>query len=144
MPGHAPMPEPAPMPDERDATLAKPDASPPFDHEALRKRWGFDATLLKELVGKFQEQAWGLFTRIEEGVAGGDAKATASAAHALKGRQRIWRRRECDLSARLEQLGRGGDMSGAEGGLEDLRREVRRCVEYERERPTPVAEVAER
>ena len=145
MPGHAPMPEPAPMPDERDATLAKPDASPPFDHEALRKRLGFDATLLKELVGKFQEQAWGLFTRIEEGVAGGDAKATASAAHALKGAAAyLEATRVRDLSARLEQLGRGGDMSGAEGGLEDLRREVRRCVEYERERPTPVAEVAER
>jgi CheY-like chemotaxis protein/HPt (histidine-containing phosphotransfer) domain-containing protein len=142
LPGHAAVGaaarsrEPArPEPPATEAVAEnRPDPSaavaPPFDIETLLKRWGMDRAFVTSLIGKFQKKALADFEQLKRDVAGGAIDEATRRAHSLKGAAGyVAASRVCELAARLESMGRAGNLSGAEPCLDELRTELKRCTD---------------
>ena len=103
----------------------QPANSDVFDREALLARLGGDVVLLQEVVALFLDESPELVARIEDSVAAGDPRALESAAHQLRGSVSNFGAEIVEEAAeRLEEIGRGGRLDGAEDKLEELKREI--------------------
>jgi len=107
-----------------------PAFAPPFDVEGLLKRWGMDRAFVTSLIGKFQKKALADFEQLERDVAGGAVDEATRRAHTLKGAAGyVAAARVSELAARLESMGRAGNLTGAEPCLDELRTELKRCTD---------------
>jgi HPt (histidine-containing phosphotransfer) domain-containing protein len=98
-----------------------------FDPEQLAARCGDDLDFQREIVGDFLSQLDPLLERAAVAVASRDAGAVREAAHALRGSAlSVDARPLAEASARLESLGRSGDLAGAETALEQVRHDAAR------------------
>ncbi len=97
----------------------------PFDREAALAQVEGDAELLAELVSLFNDDCPRLMQEIREAVTGSEALALTRAAHALKGAAANFSAgRVVTLARRLEEMGRAGQMTGAQVVCADLDVEV--------------------
>jgi two-component system sensor histidine kinase/response regulator len=103
-------------------------AAPPerFDREAVLASMEDDLTTLRDVAAVFRREAPAMLSSVRRAVGGRDAPALEQAAHRLKGACSIFQAQGAIGAARrLEQLGRGGDLSMAGGVLEELCESVR-------------------
>ncbi|HET9261404.1 MAG TPA: response regulator [Vicinamibacterales bacterium] len=107
---------------ERAAVVAGPPADDVFDeHDALAHTGG-DRDLLREVVELFRSDYPASLRRVQRAVGRGDGEALRAAAHALKGSIAIvGSRAGRNLAARLEAMGRTGQLDGAASALANLR-----------------------
>ncbi|MFQ5412286.1 MAG: response regulator, partial [Phycisphaerae bacterium] len=107
-----------------------PDA-PPLDVEALISRWGHDQDFVARLIKRFQIHCEADLEEIESYLRAGDCEQFARAAHRLKGSAYyLLAEKLGTIAAGLEEIGRSGDLNGAESGLEELRSELTCCLEF--------------
>jgi PAS domain S-box-containing protein len=121
---------PTPDPGGPPAMVPTP-MRPAFDLERLLKQWGGDKTLILSLIPKFNSQAQKELEQIEQSIAAANAEQTRQLAHGLKGSASYL----CasgirELAAKLEVMGREGDLSEADTLLMKLRGELQRCVDF--------------
>lgn len=103
---------------------------PAVDGDALLGRCGGNVAFLETILGKFEAQARDALREIDARVGAGDAAGLARVAHALRGTGASLSAGGVEAAAsRVEDLGRGGDLGGAESVLNGLRDEVRRCLD---------------
>ncbi len=103
----------------------------PFDMESLFNRCMSNQEFLEKILHKFQDQALGRLSEIEESVRAGDAEQLSLLAHAFKGLTANLSARALSLTAYdLERLAKSGDLTKAEECLENLRNELKRCLDY--------------
>jgi CheY-like chemotaxis protein/HPt (histidine-containing phosphotransfer) domain-containing protein len=108
-----PAPEPAPGPALDEA-------------EALGQAGG-DAGLLAELADIFLGECPGMLDRVRQAVRTRDARGLREAAHSLGGSVSNFGAHEAkDAAWRLEEMGKAGDLGGAEEALAALEQAVRR------------------
>ncbi|CAN7442589.1 Hpt domain-containing protein [Phenylobacterium sp. LjRoot225] len=85
--------------------------------------------LLIELAGLFIEECPEMMRQVRAAIDAGDGLALQRAAHSLKGSARIFATAAATEAARrLEVMGAGGDLSGADGGWNALRLEIDRLT----------------
>ena len=130
--GRAAAREPAPdVPPGAQPAAPSGQAAPPFDVEGLLKRWGMDREFVASLIRKFQKRAPEDFEQLQQKCAAGAVEEAARRAHSLKGAAGyVAANRVRELAARLESLGRAGDLRGAAPCLDELRTELKRCSDY--------------
>jgi len=121
---------PKPEPPKESADRSPVRASAPFDLEALFKRWGTNKEFGEKLIAKFCSQAPADLDKLEKSVAAGNVEEATRLAHGLKGAASYvsadaFRK----VAAQLEELGRAHDLSDAAACLNELRAELRRCLE---------------
>jgi HPt (histidine-containing phosphotransfer) domain-containing protein len=88
-------------------------------------------SFLQKLVLKFQKRLGDEQAELERSVALGNAQQVAQLAHGLKGAAANLSAEPLRAAAaRLESMGRRGDVDGARLGLADLQHECRRFLEY--------------
>lgn len=98
-----------------------------LDLEDALARVDGDHQLLAELAALFLDSCPAMQAAIEEALAHGDAKALQHAAHTLKGSVgNFGAQAAFDAALALEQMGRQGDLSGAEAALAHLTAEIAR------------------
>ncbi len=116
-----------------DATvdnLPGPDASTPFDIDTLLKRWGNDREFAGQLIAKFVKRAPDDLEALRQAVMVGDVKEATRLAHGLKGAAGyVAAEKVREIAAKLETMGRDGDLSDAEACLMQLQSELARCME---------------
>jgi HPt (histidine-containing phosphotransfer) domain-containing protein len=123
-----PPPKTGPAEDSVDRSPA--DASAPFNLDALFKRWGTNKAFAEKLIVMFCKQAPGDLGILEQAVAAGDVEEATRLAHGLKGAASYVSADALRaVAARLEEMGRGGDLSDAEACIIELRTELQRCLE---------------
>lgn len=97
------------------------------DMDALLARLGGDAALLGEMAALFLDECPVFVSSLRQAVAGRDARALESAAHALRGSASNF---AADLTVqaarRLELMGREGNFTGSEQALHNLDDEMER------------------
>ena len=109
-----------------------PLAASAFDN--LRAMPGGGDALIRELAALYLEDAPARLEAIRRAVAAGDGAALFSAAHGLKsGSANIGAVHVQELAARLEDLGRRGDLAAAPPIVESLDREYERAQKKLRE-----------
>jgi two-component system sensor histidine kinase/response regulator len=113
---------------ERRASVpAGPPAEEIFDRAAALARVDGDVKLLEELAGLFLADSARLLSAVAEAVARADAEALEHAAHALKSSVGNFAARAAyAAAARLEMLGRHGDLAEAQEAYAALRQEIER------------------
>ncbi|HEY8748523.1 MAG TPA: response regulator [Tepidisphaeraceae bacterium] len=105
-------------------------AEPSIDYDDLLARCGGDRMMLDRLVEKFRESSLRLLCDLAQGCKAGDADKTTKLAHAMKGTAaNLSAVTLSNLAARLEQLGRAGDLTESERIVEQLGIELKRCHE---------------
>jgi PAS domain S-box-containing protein len=92
-----------------------------------------DRDLLKDVLEAFLIETPGLLEKIEESIRAGDAATLKRAAHTLKGSLRTLGAAAGEHAARLETLGREGDLGRAEAELAPLRSAMERVIADVRE-----------
>ena len=105
---------------------------PSVDQDVLEVLRGMQADgepdLLVELVEIFTEDASAGLVALREALDQGDAEGLEQRAHALKGGAgNLGVSRRAQIAARLETLGRSGDLEGAGDLLEDLQSEFEKA-----------------
>jgi PAS domain S-box-containing protein len=86
-----------------------------FDPAAMRERLGDDDALVRELAELFQGDCPRLLQRVAAAVRAGDPEAVRQAAHTLKGSASNFGAADATrLALCLEEMGRAGDLAGAE------------------------------
>jgi len=106
-------------------------AGVPIDLESSLHRWGGNRPLMARLLTKFQEQLATDVAGIARAVEAGDAEQFGRLAHGLKGAAAyVGAEPLRQTAARLEGLGRDGDVAGAGRCLPTLEAEARRCGEF--------------
>jgi CheY-like chemotaxis protein len=107
--------------------VAPPPEDTPLDRAAALEQAGGDVTLLGELADLFLSECPKLLAAISEAVRSQDAGRLRQAAHTLKGSVSNFAARSAVAAAeRLEQLGKTGDLTGADEALAALQTEVER------------------
>jgi HPt (histidine-containing phosphotransfer) domain-containing protein len=100
-----------------------------LNKDALLARVGGDAALLGAMAALFLEECPAHLAGIRAAVAGHDARALERTAHALKGAVSNFKALAAEHAAQiLEQMGRAGNLDGAERALVDLERAVERLA----------------
>ncbi len=108
-----------------------------FDYDALLKRWGGKRDFADMLIAKFREQAPAEVEKLEQSISAGDAEETMHVAHGLKGAAGYVAAESIrEFAARLEEMGRAGNLSGAESCLSQLKSAVCRCIDYSQDTST--------
>jgi signal transduction histidine kinase/DNA-binding response OmpR family regulator len=113
--------------------LAGADSTPPFasrpqilDQQALLDRVGGDVEFLRQVIDVFFASWPAQLAQMQQAIAHQDSQQLQEAAHALKGAAGgLQAAATFEAALRLEQIGRAGDMSGAEPALARLEEEVR-------------------
>ena len=82
------------------------------------------------LVAKFRKQAPAEVEKLEQSISAGDAEETMRVAHGLKGAAGYVAAESIrELAARLEEMGRAGNLGDAESCLSQLKTAVCRCID---------------
>lgn len=107
------------------------DHGPPvYDRDAALRRLGGDEELFRQMIQFFAEDSPGLLEEIEVGLRDRNAELVMRSAHSLKGlAANFGGQATIDAAKHLEDVGRGGNLTGAEAALETLRNEVVRLNE---------------
>jgi two-component system sensor histidine kinase/response regulator len=115
---------------ERPASAQRPaEAGDKLDREVLLAGFGGRADLLNQVVSVFLEDAPAMMARLKDALRTGSAVEAAAAAHALKGSVGLFSQGEAYEDARrIEQLGRTGDLTGAEAACAELDSSVTRLM----------------
>ncbi len=101
----------------------------PFNVEDALNRCMGNVHLLATVIDKFRDRSILDLEKLIELVKAGDAQQTAEAAHAFKGvAANLSAQSLRDLAARLEAMGRAGELNGASECLEQLQAELDRCL----------------
>ncbi len=101
--------------------------STPFDVDTLLKRWGNDREFVARLITKFVARAPDDLERLQRAITAGDTEETTRLAHGLKGAAAyVAAEKVRKLAAKLETMGRNGDLGEAESLLTDLKQELAR------------------
>jgi CheY-like chemotaxis protein/HPt (histidine-containing phosphotransfer) domain-containing protein len=96
-----------------------------FDHAAALRQCLGKPALLTRVLGIFAGRLGEMVSAIDQAVIARDASALHRAAHSLKGASgNIQANRMYEHALALEHLGRSGDLSGAPGMLDELKREA--------------------
>jgi signal transduction histidine kinase/DNA-binding NarL/FixJ family response regulator/HPt (histidine-containing phosphotransfer) domain-containing protein len=92
-----------------------------LDADRLRERLMYDESLAREISHEYVTDGVSLVRKIRDAVACADAEVAQSAAHRLKGASgNLLAMRVEELSRRIEDASRSGDVSGMEATTEDL------------------------
>jgi signal transduction histidine kinase/DNA-binding response OmpR family regulator len=109
----------------QDNSLLSQIDSEPFDRAAALAQVEGDAELLAELVALFNEDCPRLMDEIRDAVTGSEAQGLTRAAHALKGAAANFSAtRVVTLARQLEEMGKSGQLTGAQVIYADLDAEV--------------------
>ena len=101
-----------------------------FDAAELTEEYEGDEDLLAEMVNSYFELAPRLMDDLRTAVGRSDTAAVASIAHTLKGGcGNFFAKAAFEAALRLENMGKEGDLSGAEEALQKLRQELERLRE---------------
>jgi PAS domain S-box-containing protein len=101
-------------------------AAPALDLAGAMKQVGGDQQLWSELADIFRETSGPLLDEIRQAITSGAAERLQAAAHSLKGMVKfLSATRAVDAAARLERLGKDGQLAGADQALEVLETEIR-------------------
>ncbi len=133
------MVDPQAQPNGHDgpANQNAPISPPAFDYDALLKRWGGKKDFVEMLVAKFRKLAPTEVENLERSISAGDAEETMRVAHGLKGAAGYVAAESIrELAARLEEMGRAGNLSDAESCLSQLKSAVCRCIDYSQDTST--------
>ena len=88
-----------------------------------------DADLLAEVAELFLDTAPGLLTQVREAIARADAPGLERAVHALRGAAANFGAADTvAAAARLESMGRGGELDGADAAYADLEQAITRLL----------------
>jgi two-component system sensor histidine kinase/response regulator len=116
-----------PAVEKRESLPTEPRPEEILDRLTALARVEGDANLLGELAGLFLAESARLLSAVEEAVACGDAKALEHAAHALKSSVGNFAAHAAfQAAARLEMLGRQGDLTQAQETYAALQQEIER------------------
>jgi Amt family ammonium transporter len=108
-----------------------PAPAPPLDVQALAQRCSWNLDLAERLVGQFLKQLDETVQEIQRSIADEDAEDVARVAHRLKGTAaNLSAKALAGAAARLEQAGRDRALQDAADSLDQLRKEVERCVTF--------------
>ena len=123
--------KPKPMETAEPTSAPKPAASQPsdgkaaFDKTIALKRVGGDEAFLKELIEIFLEETPNLMNQVRQAMAEEDSTTLRRAAHSIKGSaSNFGAVAVCTLAARLEEMGKGNDLTGAEPAFADLEKAI--------------------
>ena len=112
---------------ETTAGATGEDHEPSFDYEEALAQTAGDRDLLAEIADLFLDNCPDFLAEVQAAVAGQDADALERSAHKLKGSVgNFCARMAFDAALKLEEIGRGGGLDGAEEALEALEREIDR------------------
>ncbi len=112
-----------------DGAAPRAEASAVLDVDEAVGRLGGDRELFVELAATFLGQLPTWVSAIRGAVARGDAKQLSAAAHPLKGSLGTFAAKPAaEAAARLEAMGRAGDLSNAPVALDCLERELARLT----------------
>ncbi len=96
-----------------------------LDEAGLMDEFEGDNELLAELMDSFFEDCPRLLTELREALAGGDAAALGSVAHTIKGGSgNFFAKAAFETALSLEQMGKVGDLSGADVACNQLERQL--------------------
>jgi two-component system sensor histidine kinase/response regulator len=116
-----------PAVEKRESLPTEPRPEEILDRLTALARVDGDANLLGELAGLFLAESARLLSAVEEAVACGDAKALEHAAHALKSSVGNFAAHAAfQAAARLEMLGRQGDLTQAQEAYAALQQDIER------------------
>ena len=102
-----------------------------IDTEAALRRCMGNRQLLDRLLLKFKDKAVADMEALEQHLAAGDARKTALTAHGLKGAAANLAAEAVRAAAHdVELAGKAGDTAQMQQGMDRLRHEVRRCIQY--------------
>jgi len=105
--------------------IEKHSASKIFDEGSVMKYVGGDAELLGEIIKIFMADYPKHLSRIRRAIMDCDAKGLEQAAHAIKGSvANLFASRAVEASAKLEEMGRNGALTGAEEACSELDAEI--------------------
>jgi two-component system, sensor histidine kinase and response regulator len=127
-------PEPRTLnPDLRSASSPpKPAASPPpLDCASLVDRFLGDWDFVQQILGKFDQQVDTDLEQLERSLLERNIQQTTLLAHRIKGAAANVSATEISrLAGDLERMGRESSLEGAEGRLQELKREKERLAQY--------------
>jgi PAS domain S-box-containing protein len=104
---------------------AVPVAAAPFDPQATLRRLDGDVELFRKMIGFYLEDSPELLGEIHRGIQSGDARLVERAAHTLKGlAANLDGSATRNAAARVEDLGRLGNLNQAEAALRPLAAEA--------------------
>ncbi|HTW95916.1 MAG TPA: response regulator, partial [Tepidisphaeraceae bacterium] len=114
---------------------ATPDAadsdSAPFSTQALMEICMGNPVTALQALQEFKRQVEQDLPRFQTSLSVHDSKGFASLAHALSGSAGFLRAQKLQqISADLEKMGRDDELASANGLLDALREELRRCLDY--------------
>jgi CheY-like chemotaxis protein/HPt (histidine-containing phosphotransfer) domain-containing protein len=126
-----PLLEPEPPAPAPPASAGANGSGCPFDYDSLLQRCMGNRTFLEKLVLKFQKRLGDEQEQLERSVALGNSQQLTQLAHGLKGAAaNLSAEALRATAARLEMMGRQGDLDGARLCLANLQHECRRFLEY--------------
>jgi HPt (histidine-containing phosphotransfer) domain-containing protein len=103
----------------------------PVDADGLLRRCMDDASLAAMILDRFERQLPKDLEELWRAVGAGDARQVAQTAHALKGAAGAVSATDlAGCAAKLELMGRGGDLALAEQCLAALDGEIQRCMSF--------------
>jgi len=123
----------APLPEQANTGDPSPvqSDSPPFSVESLLEICMGNLATAQATLEEFERQATADLEKVQSCLAANDYRRTADVAHALKGAAGIIDAVEVRrIATDLEAMGRACDLGHANQSLDDLRAEVRRCLDY--------------
>jgi len=108
-----------------------PEGPAPLDLETLRSRFGGQEEFVERILGKFRKRALQDMEGLREAVAAQDRERIAFVAHSMKGSAaNVFAPALREASREMEQLGRSGDLQGAEEGLRRIEEELQHVLAW--------------
>jgi CheY-like chemotaxis protein len=107
-----------------------PSSSGVVDLDLARARLGNDEQLLRDMAGFYIEDVPVLFGELRTGLENGDAELAARSAHSLKGLSANFDARlAVEAALAVELAAKGGDLTKAAAGVDELDAEVGRVIQ---------------
>jgi ammonium transporter, Amt family len=111
------------------APTPAPDLQPTFNIDELMERCGNDPATLRLVLDRFQQHAREDLDRMQQAINARDAAQLQLAAHSLKGAAGLLSAESVRrIAADLETIAEQSRLEDAPGSLEQLRRELQRCL----------------
>jgi CheY-like chemotaxis protein len=119
-------PTPAPVPERAEPPTEEPQNGA-LDKAEVLSRVDGDIELLRELSGIFIAEYPKLLTQVREAMTGGNGDVLGKAAHTVKGMlANLGAKSAAEAALRLEKMGAGNDLSGADEAYATLEKEIER------------------